>query len=109
MAARDDIASPLELFLLQLADDRNCLTDDLAVALYRAAESYGLECYRRGAEAQAENAPTLVRARPASPAESQTMPVVRGAWEVSADAVTPIRPPAVVTVPRAAWPFRSTP
>lgn len=116
MGVRDDIASPLEQFLLLLADDRNCLTDDLSVAMLRAAETYGLECYRRGGEAQRkamaaeafDNAPTGQYTRPA-PAESQTMPVARGLWEADPEAATPIRPPAVVTVPRNAWPYTSKP
>lgn len=107
MSARDDIASPLEQFLLLLADDRNCLTDDLSVAILRAAETYGLECYRRGQQAERENAPTWPHRRIAAPsAESQTVPVA-GVWEAKPDAVTPIRPPKVVTVPRKAWPWSS--
>lgn len=85
MGARDDIAGPIEVFLLQLADDKNCTTEDLSVALFRAAEQLALECYRRGADRAFEDAPTGTWRRPQAALEprqaSASGVLPAGLWE----------------------------
>jgi len=102
MAARDRVDGPLNQFLLDCANAKECTSDDLSVALMRAGETLALESYRRGDEDAAAELEQL-RARvaeleqlraPAAASSSQVMPA--GVWEDPSQAVTP----AVVLVTR---------
>lgn len=77
-APRERVALALAACLQRIADDRDCVPDDLSVGVLRALETLALECYRLGDE-DAHESPTLVTRLPSgiSGVRESSRPTVR--------------------------------